>query len=141
MYIAKIHYTARSSLLHDICDRANFAPLISCGCAIFIHFIVCDGIVIDTLVEAIKENIANEWKLLGRAMRMSETEIGAIEYDHRLSLREQIFQLFYQWQRKEGEDATSEVVIAALEKAKLTGILEILQDKCIIEEDTGKAMV
>ena len=101
--------------------------------------IVCDGVQLTDLVDAIREDIGCEWKLLGRELKLTNTEIDAIEYDNRHSLKEQIYQLFWKWQRVKGQKATCEVLIKALKAAKLDHILESLKKKHIIEY-TGKSV-
>lgn len=100
----------------------------------FFFTTVCDGVELATLIDGIKDHIGVEWKSLGRALQLNQTEVEAIEYDYRFSLKEQIFQLFHVWQMKEGEGATCEALIAALKKANLVGVLELLKGLFIVEQ-------
>ena len=67
---------------------------------------------------------------------MTQTDIDAIEYKDKFSLKEQIFQFFRQWQLQEGNAATPAVLIHALEKTDMNGILKALE-QCHLIESTG----
>ena len=72
----------------------------------------------------ISDHIGHDWKQLARQLKFSETDIVAIEYDNRFSLKEQIYQLFRQWKGREGDGATSRVLLDGVRKARLNGVLE-----------------
>ena len=80
---------------------------------------------VDTLIGVISDHIGHEWKQLARQLKFSERDIGTIEYDNRFSLKEQIFQLFHQWKGREGDGASSRVLLDGVRKARLTGVLEL----------------
>jgi len=64
---------------------------------------------------------------LARNLGLLKTDIEAIEYDHHLSLKEQIFQFFYKWKQYNGEDATVESLIEGLKAAELNEVLKTMQ--------------
>lgn len=64
---------------------------------------------------------------MARNLGLSKTDVEAIEYDHHLSLKEQIFQFFYKWKQYNGEDATVESLIEGLKAAELNEVLNMMQ--------------
>ncbi len=58
-----------------------------------------------------------------------QTDIDAIEYNSMCNLREQIFQMFHEWKRKEGSGATTAHLLAAIKDAELQELLRILREK------------
>jgi hypothetical protein len=72
-----------------------------------------------------------EWKQLARTLKFGPTDIQAIEYDNRLSLKEQIHQLFVQWEKAQGRNATSKALLEGLVEANL--VLEPLQERGLIQ--------
>ena len=87
-----------------------------------------------TLIRVISDHIGHEWKRLARTLNMTQTDIDAIEYKDKFLLREQIFQFFYQWQQKSGNDATPRILIDALEKSDMDDILHHLEQEHLIEK-------
>lgn len=95
--------------------------------------IVNAGVKIDELIKVVSDHVGTEWRPLARALKFVETDVQAIAHDNALSLKEQIYQLFYQWQRKEGNYATSEVLLKGLIEANFDEILKELQSKGLIQ--------
>ena len=60
-------------------------------------------------------------------MGLSKTDIEAIEYDHHLSLKEQIFQFFQKLEQCKGKYATVELLIEGLKPAELNEVLTTMQ--------------
>ncbi len=85
------------------------------------------------LISTISKYIGHDWKILARTLNMTQTDIDAIEYKEKFSLKEQIFQLFEQWKRQEGSGATPGALINALERAQMNGNLKLLEQQQLIE--------
>ena len=81
----------------------------------------------------ISDHIGHEWKILARTLHMTQTDIDAIEYKDKFSLREQIFQFFRQWQQQKGNGATPGVLVDALGRANMEDILKKLEPYRLVE--------
>ena len=106
------------------------------NCYIIIIFstAVKKDIKLSDVIKKVKNRIGHEWKSLARGLGLNTSEIAAIEYDNRFSLKEQIAQLFIHWERTEGPlEATPQALVNGLMKENLTGILEFLERDGYVE--------
>ena len=74
-----------------------------------------------------------EWKFLARSLGFDQTDIDAIEYKDILNLKEQIYQMFHEWKKREGIEATTACLLAAVKDAELKELLKTLREKGFIE--------
>ena len=89
---------------------------------------------LESAIKKISENIGLEWCFLARSLGFTQADIDGIEYAYPRNLKEQIYQFFYQWKRRDGEEATYDKLYAALVDSSLTQLLELqkkLQDKSV----------
>ena len=84
---------------------------------------------LDVFIAEISKHICYDWKFLARPLGFEQTDIDAIEYKDMRNLREQIFQMFHEWKRKEGIGATTARLLAAIEDAELQELLRTLREK------------
>ena len=63
---------------------------------------------------------------IARSLGFTEIEIQAIEYSNGRDLKEQIHQFFYQWKRRDGQEATRGMLYAALYDGELNELLKKL---------------
>ena len=93
---------------------------------------------LNEFIAEISKHIGLEWKFLARSLGFEQTDIDAIEYRDMLNLREQIFQMFYEWKRREGKRATSAQLLEAVKDAELKELLKTLREKgCIVPSLRG----
>ncbi len=64
--------------------------------------------------------------VLARSFGFTETDIQSIEYANERDLKEQIHQFFYQWKRRVGQEATRDMLYAALYDGELNELLKKL---------------
>ena len=69
---------------------------------------------------------------MARALGFEETDVDAIEYNNKHYLREQIYQMFHEWQRREGNTATTARLLQGMKRAELHEILKTLKEKGLI---------
>lgn len=101
--------------------------------------IVKEGTDVSAFIKEVSRHIGGDWKGLARTFQLSKTDIDAIEHDHRLSLKEQIEQLFIKWQMQEGPlDATPAALLKALLDSELDYVLGKLIEKGFIQMPTCK---
>ncbi len=80
----------------------------------------------DALIREISDHIGRGWMVLARSLGFTETDIQAIEYSNERDLKEQIHQFFYQWKRRDGQEATRGMLYAALYDGELNELLKKL---------------
>ncbi|XP_064611835.1 uncharacterized protein LOC135475819 [Liolophura sinensis] len=68
------------------------------------------------------------WKTLGRSLRLSNSDINAIEHDNPLQLKEQCFEMLNQWTQVFGAAASPEVLIDALRSENFNKTAEDVMD-------------
>ena len=92
----------------DVAKRTSFVYLVSVG-------------LLDTeaFIKELSEHIGGDWKALARELGLSKTDVDAIKYDNRLSMKDQIFEFFYKWKQREGKDVSVQKLIDGLKAAKL----------------------
>ena len=73
-----------------------------------------------------------EWKFLARSLGFEQTDVDAIEYRDVRNLKEQIYQMFHEWKRREGNGATTARLLAAIKDAGLQELLKTLREKGFI---------
>ena len=74
---------------------------------------------LEAFIKKLSEHIGRDWKALARELGLSKTDIDAIEYDNRLSMKDQIFEFFYKLKQREGKDVSVQKLIDGLKAAKL----------------------
>ena len=74
---------------------------------------------LETFIKALSEHIGTDWKALARALGLSRTDIAAIVYENRFSLKDQIYEFFYKWKQQEGKDASIQKLVNGLIAEKL----------------------
>jgi hypothetical protein len=87
---------------------------------------------LDDFIGEISKHIGLGWKFLARSLGFEQTDVDAIEYKDRDNLREQIFQMFYEWKRMEGSEATTSRLLAAMKDAELKELMKTLREKGFI---------
>ena len=87
---------------------------------------------LNEFIEEISKHIGLEWKFLARSLGFEQTDIDAIEYRDQRNLREQIFQMFHEWKRMEGSEATTNHLLAAIKDAELKELMKTLKEKGFI---------
>ena len=91
--------------------------------------VVCD---LDTFIAEILKYIGLEWKFLVRSLEFEQSDIDVIEKRDEFDLKEQIYQMFYKWKRREGNTATTAHLLAAIRNAELRELLRTLRKKGFI---------
>ena len=87
---------------------------------------------LDSFTTEISKHIGQTWKFLARELGFSQTDIDAIEYKDRRNLREQIYQMFYEWKKREGQNDTADGLLSAIKEAELEELLKTLREQRII---------
>ena len=87
---------------------------------------------LDKLINEISKHVGMQWMFLARSLGFEQTDIDAIEYKDQRHLREQIYQMFYEWKRREGSEATTDRLLAAVKDAELMELMKILKEKGFI---------
>ena len=72
---------------------------------------------LDTFIKEIFDLLAHSWKSLARELGFKDTDLAALQYDNPYDLKEQIYQMFNQWKRREGNSATKERLLSAMMSA------------------------
>ena len=70
---------------------------------------------------------------MARSLGFDHTDIDAIEYKDILNLKEQIYQMFHEWKKREGIKATTARLLEAVKDAELKELLKTLREKGFIE--------
>ncbi len=78
---------------------------------------------VDALIREISDHIGRDWMVLARSLGFTETDIQSIEYADERDLKEQIYQFFYEWKRRDGQDATRDKLITVLYESGLNEVL------------------
>ena len=87
---------------------------------------------LDKFINEISKHIGMQWMFLARSLGFEQTDIDAIEYRDQRNLREQIFQMFHEWKRREGSEATTDSLLAAVKDAELKELMKTLKEKGFI---------
>ena len=87
---------------------------------------------LDEFIDEISKHIGMQWMFLARSLGFEQIDIDAIEYRDQRNLREQIFQMFHEWKRREGSEATTDRLLAAVKHAELTELMKTLKEKGFI---------
>ena len=87
---------------------------------------------LDEFIGEISKHIGMQWMFLARSLGFEQTDIDAIEYKDQRNLREQIFQMFHEWRRREGNEATTDRLLAAVKHAELKELMKTLKEKGFI---------
>ena len=96
---------------------------------------------LDDFIGEISKHIGLEWKFLARELDFDETDIDSIEYKDVRNLKEQIFQMFHQWKRRDGDGATTGRLLSAVKKCGLEELLKTLREKKVVVSTLrGKAV-
>ena len=91
------------------------------------------------LIGELFDHLGHSWKFLARELGFSETDIAALEHDNPFKLKEQIHQMFIQWRRREGNGATTDKILSALNAAGFDEQMKTLTEKGLIR--TQKSML
>lgn len=75
------------------------------------------------VINTLSESIGHSWKSLGRELGFPETDLADIEVAYPHDLKERIYQLFYRWRRRNGDNATVEQLIRAARSQRLEHLL------------------
>ena len=87
---------------------------------------------LDEFITEISKHIGLEWPFLARSFGFEQSDIDAIEYRDMHNLKEQIYQMFYEWKKREGNGATTTRLLAAIKDAALEELLKKLREKGFI---------
>ncbi len=79
---------------------------------------------VDALIREVSDHIGRDWMVLARSLGFTETDIQSIEYADERDLKEQIHQFFYEWKRRDGQDATQDKLITVLYESGLNEVLK-----------------
>ncbi|XP_077977670.1 uncharacterized protein LOC144433235 [Glandiceps talaboti] len=71
--------------------------------------------------------LPEDWKPLARYLELSDADIAAIEVAHPNKLRPQIYQMFSEWKKREGHDATVQILVDALERLKIRNLSQTIE--------------
>lgn len=86
-------------------------------------------IVTSTLMETnfydISEELARDWKALGRKLKLTTSKLDNIDVDYR-KVKEKAFQVMLQWKRTNGMKATGQVLANALTLIGRKDVAELL---------------
>lgn len=80
------------------------------------------------------EHIGHDWRQLGQQLGLSKSDLDCIEDDNQY-LRDRIYDLFYQWKRRNGLHATVKQLKAAVLNSNLGYLLGYL-GKCLSQVAT-----
>ena len=95
---------------------------------------------LDTFIKEVYDLLGHSWKFVARELGFSKTDIDALEHDNPYLLKEQIYQMFDQWKRREGNGATSDKLLAAIKSAGgFDEQIKILTGKGMIENEKSKS--
>ena len=86
----------------------------------------CDVESVDALISEISDHIGRDSMVLARSLGFTEDDIQSIEYANEQNLKEQIYQFFYEWKQKNGEDATRDKLSTVLYESGLNEVLKII---------------
>ncbi len=92
---------------------------------------------VDALIREISDHIGRGWMVLARNLGFTETDIDSIEYANERDLKEQIHQFFSRWKQRVGQEATRDMLYAALYDGELNELLKKL-DKTDIKKSKQK---
>ena len=95
-------------------------------------FVEVVAIDLDSFIIEISKHIGLTWKFLARELGFSQTDIDAIEYKDVRNLKEQIYQMFYEWKKQQGQNATAGRLLSAIKKAELEELLKTLREQRIV---------
>ncbi len=95
---------------------------------------------VDALIKEISDHIGRGWMVLARSLRFTETDIDSIEYANERDLKEQIHQFFSRWKQRVGQEATRDMLYAALYDGELNELLKKL-DKTDVKNSTSELLV
>ena len=88
---------------------------------------------IEKFIVEISKHIGLEWKFLARSLGFKQIDIDAIEYRDILNLKKQIYQMFHEWRKRGGIEATTARLLAAIKDAELKELLKTLREESFIE--------
>ena len=88
----------------------------------------------ETFTKVLSEHIGTDWKALARALELSRTDIDAIEYENRFSLKDQIYEFFYKWKQREGKNASIQKLVSGLKAEKLEEPLRKMGEAGLLPE-------
>ncbi|XP_064396267.1 uncharacterized protein LOC135343202 [Halichondria panicea] len=90
---------------------------------------------LDAFIKEVSDHIGGSWMFIARSLGFTEIEIQAIEYSNGQDLKEQIHQFFYQWKRRDGQEATRDMLYAALYDSELNELLKKLDKTDVKKSD------
>ncbi len=88
---------------------------------------------VDALIREISDHIGRGWMVLARSLQFTEIDIDSIEHANERDLKEQIHQFFSRWKRRDGQEATRDMLYTALYDGELNELLKKL-DKTDIKK-------
>lgn len=88
-----------------------------------------DEIELDDFIGELSRHIGNDYKTLAHVFDMDRTDIESIECRDPKDLREQIHQFFVTWKQQQGRNASIDLLMSGLNKAKLSYCLEKMKRK------------
>ena len=83
-------------------------------------------------LEELGSDIGNEWKILGRRLKVQEKVLEKIEEQYK-TLPERAFQMLKHWTQKRGSSATYRVLRDAL-KDKLLERQDLVEEYCLLND-------
>ncbi len=79
---------------------------------------------VDALIRKISDHIGRDWMVLAKGLGFTETDIQSIEYADERDLKEQIYQFFYEWKQRNGQNATRDKLFTVLYESGLNETLK-----------------
>ena len=87
---------------------------------------------LDVFIRELFNHLGHSWKFLARELDFSEMDIAALEHDYPFDMKEQIHQMFQQWRRRKGDEATPDRLLSAMKAAGFEEQVKVLTQKGII---------
>ena len=94
-------------------------------------FVEVVAIDLHQFITEISKHIGLTWKFLAGKLGFSQTYIDAMEYKDLRNLGEQIYQMFCEWKKREGHNATVGR-LEAIKKVELEELLKTLREQRIV---------
>ena len=83
----------------------------------------------DTFITEVYDPLGYLWKRLARELGFNMADITSLEHDHAFSVKEQIYQMFLHWKRREGDGATTEKLLSAKKAAGFSTQIKTVKER------------
>nr|XP_006815164.1 PREDICTED: p53-induced protein with a death domain-like [Saccoglossus kowalevskii] len=97
---------------------------------------------VDIAVDILSSGLlGRDWKRLARRLGLSDPEIDILESDHSRDTREQIHQMFQKWRQKNGNKATVNMLLDALEEEEIRNLAHEIKKRLGLNRSTNPRKV